>query len=152
VALTPQVLVAALALLAAPDTGHEPCRVIVNAANPAIQIQRAALVSIYMGQMTRWSDGKAIAPVDQSVRSPVRIAFSEKVLGKSVQSVQNTWMKKMAAEGAIPPLVKPSDAEVAAYVRAHDRAIGYVAPDFALDDGIRVLKVVNEAKPQGGVR
>ena len=152
VALSASKLVAALVLLAAPETVPEPCRVIVNRANPATQIQRAALAAIYMGAMTRWSDGTPIAPVDQSTRSAVRAAFSEKLLGKSLQAMQSHWLRKMAAQNSTPPPVKPSDAAVAAWVHAHAGAIGYVRNGFKLDETVRVVKVVDEGKSQGGVK
>ena len=150
-ALSPSTLAAALVLLAASERGPEPCRVIVNPANPASQIQRTALVAIYMGTMTRWSDGTPIAPVDQSTRSAIRAAFSEKLLGKSLQAMQQHWLRKMA-EGHAPPPVKSSDAEIAAWVRAHPGAIGYVGNAFTLDETVRVVKVVDERKSQGGVK
>jgi ABC-type phosphate transport system substrate-binding protein len=135
--------VAALVLLAAPAAEQEPCRVIVNPANPATQIQRTALVAIYLGNMKRWNDGKTVLPVDQSTRSPLRAAFSERVLGKSLMSVQTHWLRKMAEDRVPPPPVKASDAEVTAYVRANAGAIGYVSNEFKLDDTVKVVKVID---------
>ena len=136
-------MAAALVLMAASATAQEPPRVIVNTANPATQIQRDALLAIYMGSMTIWRDGKPIAPVDHSMRSPVRAAFSDKVLGKPAMSVQIHWLRKVAAEHVNPPPTKPSDAEVVAYVRANPGAIGYVAADFTLDEAVKVVKVLS---------
>jgi ABC-type phosphate transport system substrate-binding protein len=141
-------LAGAIFLPAAPAAPEDPCRVIVNPANSAAQIQRAAVQAIYFGQMTRWSDGKPIAPVDQSVRSPVRVAFSEKVLGKAVRDVEHLWLRKVAAEHVFPPRVKASDAEVAAFVRANPGAIGYVTLEFAVDQTVKVLKVVDGPEPR----
>ena len=133
---------AAFVLMAASATAQEPPRVIVNAANTATQIQRTAVLAIFMGEMTTWSDGKVIAPVDQSMRSPVRAAFSDKVLGKPAMSVQIHWLRRIAAEHVNPPPTKPSDAEVVAYVRANPGAIGYVAADFTPDETVKVVRVV----------
>jgi ABC-type phosphate transport system substrate-binding protein len=130
-------------LLGGAAAADEPCKIVVNPANPGLQIQRAALVAIYMGQMTRWSDGRAVSPVDQSTRAPVRAAFSEKVLKKSLMSIQAFWLRKIASEHATPPPVKSSDAEVVAYVRANAGGIGYVADDFAVDQTVKVIKVVD---------
>ena len=137
-----RLLVAAVLLAAGPAAVEEPCRIIVNPANPAEKIQRSAIVAIYFGQMTRWGDGKAVTPVDQSVKSPVRVAFSEKVLGKSVQDVEHHWLRKVAAEHVFPPRVKSSDVEVAAFVRANPGAIGYVGNEFPVDHTLKILKVV----------
>jgi len=135
-------LMAAALLLATAPAGEDPCRIIVNPANTSAQIHRSAIVAIYFGQMTRWSDGKPVVPVDQSVRSPVRLAFSEKILGKPVEDVQHLWLRKVAAEHVFPPRVKPSDAEVAAFVRANPGAIGYVSLEFTVDQTVKVLKIV----------
>jgi len=135
-------MVVAVLLDAGPAAVEEPCRIIVNPANPAEKIQRSAIVAIYFGQMTRWSDGKPVAPVDQSVKSRVRVAFSEKILGKSVEEVQHHWLRKVAAEHVFPPRVKSSDVEVAAFVRANPGAIGYVANEFPVDASFKVLKIV----------
>ena len=144
--MIPSMLVAgALFLAAGSAAGAEPCRIIVNPANPADRIQRAAIVAIYFGQMTRWSDGKPVAPVDQSVKAPVRRAFSEKILGKSVEDVQHLWLRKVATEHVFPPRVKSSDADVAAFVRANPGAIGYVANNFPADQTVKVLKIVEGA-------
>jgi ABC-type phosphate transport system substrate-binding protein len=137
-----RLMVAAVLLAAGPAAVEEPCRIIVNPANPAERIQRSAIVAIYFGQMTRWSDGKPIVPVDQSVKSPVRVAFSQKILGKSVEDVQHHWLRKVAAEHVFPPRVKSSDAAVAAFVRANPGAIGYVANEFPIDPTVKVLKIV----------
>jgi ABC-type phosphate transport system substrate-binding protein len=137
-----RLMVAAALLAAGPAAVEEPCRIIVNPANPAEKIQRSAIVAIYLGQMTRWSDGKPVAPVDQSVKSPVRVAFSDKILGKSVADVEHHWLRKVATERVFPPRVKSSDVEVAAFVRANAGAIGYVGNEFPVDHTLKVLKVV----------
>ncbi len=140
-----RLMITAVLLAAAPAATEEPCRIIVNPANPAEKIQRSAIVAIYFGQMTRWSDGKLIAPVDQSVKSPVRVAFSEKILGKSVEEVEHHWLRKVAAEHVFPPRVKSSDVAVAAFVHANPGAIGYVANEFPVDQTVKVLKIVEGA-------
>jgi len=140
------VLGVALALVAAATAANaqEPCKVIVNPANPAVQIQRAAVVAIYLGQMTRCGDGKPISPVDQSTRAPVRAAFSEKVLRRPIQNVQYYWLRKIAADRSMPPPAKGSDADVVAYVRANQGAIGYVADGFVVDTSVKVVRVIDD--------
>jgi ABC-type phosphate transport system substrate-binding protein len=136
-------LAVALLLLATPVLAQvqDPAKVIVHPGNTATQIQRDALVAIYKGQMVRWKDNAPITPVDQSVRSPARVAFTEKVLRETVLAMQNYWMRQLQ-QGRVPPMVKASDQEVAAYVRANKGAIGYVTAGFALDEGVKVLAVV----------
>jgi ABC-type phosphate transport system substrate-binding protein len=76
----------------------------------------------------------------------VRVAFSEKTLGKPVPDVQHLWLRKVAAEHVFPPRVKSSDAEVAAFVRANPGAIGYVSLEFPVDQTVKVLKIVEAAE------
>jgi ABC-type phosphate transport system substrate-binding protein len=132
----------ALLLPAAPAAAQEACKLIVHPNNSATQIQREAVVAIFKGQMVRWKDTTPINPVDQSVRAPARVAFSAQVLKESVLAVQNHWMRQLQ-QGKVPPPVKGSDGEVAAYVKANRGAIGYVSEAFAVDDSVKVLKVVD---------
>jgi ABC-type phosphate transport system substrate-binding protein len=140
--LNPRPLALALLLLAGPAAAQEPCKVIVNPANPATQIERAALVAIFKGAMPRWKDASPVQAVDQSIKSPARAAFTEKMLRDSLMAMQTYWFKQLQ-QGRVPPMVKASDQEVAAYVKANRGAIGYVSEGFALDDSVKVLKVVD---------
>ncbi len=100
-------LAAAAVLWAAAAFAQEP-KIIVNPANTATQIQRAAAAQIFKGQVVRWKDGSLITPVDQSLRSPARKAFNKKVLGESVLSIQTYW-RRQRQRGKVPPMVKGSD-------------------------------------------
>jgi hypothetical protein len=41
----------------------------------------------------------------------------------------------------VPPLTKTSDGEVLAYVQKSARAIGYVAADAKIEEGVKVIIV-----------
>ena len=122
--------------------GFEPTgfALIVNAANPGTQMRRESVAAAFLKQATRWGDGSPIAPVDQSTTSPVRKAFTEAVLKQSVASVQNHWMQQIQT-GRLPPPVKNSDAEVAAYVTKEKGAIGYVTADFVPPTGTKLIRL-----------
>jgi ABC-type phosphate transport system substrate-binding protein len=113
---------------------------IVNAANPGTQMRRESVAAAFLKQATRWGDGSPIAPVDQSTTSPVRKVFTEAVLKQSVASVQNHWMQQIQA-GRLPPPVKNSDAEVAAFVSKEKGAIGYVTADFVPPAGTKLIRL-----------
>jgi len=134
--------VLALLLPASSVLAQEPCKIIVHASNPASQIERAAVVAIFKGLMPRWKDNTNIQPVDQSVKSPARAAFTEKILHDTVLAMQTYWFKQLQ-QGRVPPMVKASDQELLAYVKANRGAIGYVSEAFAVDEGAKVLKVVD---------
>jgi ABC-type phosphate transport system substrate-binding protein len=81
-------------------------------------------------------------PVDQSVKSPVRTAFSSRVLGQAIIEVQVYWQRKMS-QGVTPPPVRTSDEDVVTFVARTPGAIGYVSGDVALPDTVRMIEVAN---------
>ncbi len=117
-------------------------RVIVNPQVKGNQIPRASLSSIFLGRAPRWVDGSDVRPVDQSVRSPLRVSFSNDVHLQGVMEIQVYWQREIA-KGHVPPPVKTSDEEVVEYVASTPGAIGYVAPGTALPGTVREVAVVN---------
>ncbi|MGE0455026.1 MAG: hypothetical protein AB7O37_09025 [Vicinamibacteria bacterium] len=114
-------------------------------AHPSIggtQIKREVLNAVFLRQTSRWGNGVQIMPVDQSSQSPVRAAFSTGVLSQPVAAVQNYWARQISLGRLTPPPVKPSDAEVLAYVKATPGAIGYVDAGTATDAGVRELQII----------
>ncbi len=103
-------------------------------------IGKAALAAIFLGRVTRWSDGSAIRPVDLSFTDPLRAAFCEDVLGQNLEALKAYWQRALVQGGASPPLAKASEAEVVDFVKRTQGAIGYVSPDAPLADGVRILK------------
>ncbi len=122
-------------------TDEPPFQVIVHAEVEGTQIPRAVLSSIFLKEATRWGNGRTVAPVDQSLRSKVRAAFSEHVLKKPVDGVQALWHRKMI-QGVRPPIVKSSDEEVIGYVAETEGSIGYVSLSAPLPPTVRVLTIV----------
>ncbi len=136
-------VVAVLAAGAAPVASAEArFRVIVNPQVKGNQIPRAALSSLFLRPVARWGDGSAARPVDQSLRSPLRVAFSNDVHQQGLMEIQVYWQREIA-KGHVPPPVKSSDEEVVAYVASTPGAIGYVSPETALPDTVREVAVVN---------
>ena len=136
-------LVALLGGLAPAALAQEAFAVIANPGVTGGQIKKETLAAVFLRQMTRWSDGTAIKPVDQSARAPLRASFSQQALGQSVASVTTYWSQQITSGKGPPPPVKTTDAEVIAYVRANAGAIGYVAVgSLAEDSGVKVLKVI----------
>jgi len=142
-ALPSVLIVAVLAAGAAPVVSADArFRVIVHPQVKGNQIPRAALSLIFLKQAPKWGDGNAVAPVDQSLKSPVRMSFSADVHQRALVEVQVYWQRKIAA-GLVPPPVKTSDEEIVAFVASTPGAIGYVSPDTSLPDSVREVVVVN---------
>jgi ABC-type phosphate transport system substrate-binding protein len=135
--------VAAIAVGAAQVVSADaPFRVIVHPRVKGSQIPRAALTSIFLKQAPKWGDGSTVLPVDQSVRSPVRKAFSNDVLQQGLVEVQVYWQRQIA-RGLTPPPVKSSDQEIVSFVASTPGAIGYVSSSTPLPDSVREVAVVN---------
>jgi ABC-type phosphate transport system substrate-binding protein len=113
--------------------------------NPQVkgsQILRQALSSIFLKRGARWGDGSDAHPVDQSLRSPLRVAFSNDVHQQGLMEIQVYWQREIA-KGHVPPPVKTSDEEVLEYVAATPGAIGYVSSGAPLPGTVREVAVVD---------
>jgi ABC-type phosphate transport system substrate-binding protein len=126
-----------------PGAAADPTfRVIVHPEVEGARIPRTVLSSIFLREADRWGNGRAVAPVDQSLRSPVRAAFTEYVLNKPVDGVPAIWHRKMI-RGVRPPPVKSSDEDVIAYVAKTKGSIGYVSLSAPLPETVRTVTIVD---------
>ncbi len=101
--------------------------VIVNPANPVRSVSDDFLARAFFKQMTRWDHGEAIRPVDLHFTSPVRAAFSNRVLKRPPQAVRGYWLQRIFSGRDVPPLELDSEAGVIRYVLASPGAVGYVS-------------------------
>jgi ABC-type phosphate transport system substrate-binding protein len=115
--------------------------VVANRSVAETAVSRAQLSRIFLRVATQWPDGQHARPVDQAKSSPVRATFSRAVVGKSVDAAEQYWVQAIFSGRAVPPLEKRSDAEVLSYVRDTPGAVGYVAADTPLPEGVKKLTV-----------
>jgi ABC-type phosphate transport system substrate-binding protein len=115
--------------------------VVVNASNPATSITKSELNNIFLKRVARWPDGRDAAPVNLNRTSPARNEFSRAVHGKPVSAVEAYWQSQIFAGKETPPVERPSDADVIAYVRATPGAVGYVDAGTSLGESIKVISV-----------
>lgn len=137
-------LLAALALTAAdvqPADAELPFHVVAHRDNPVSSITRPELSAIFMRRTTRWPDDSEIIPVDQLAQSDVRAHFSREIHQKSVAYVIRYWHRVIFGGRGIPPRELRSDAAVIEFVRDARGAIGYVTPDHAPDDDVKLIAV-----------
>jgi ABC-type phosphate transport system substrate-binding protein len=135
------VTVALLAATAAAG-GVEEFQVVVHPSVRGTKISRANLSALFTGKTSQWGDKTQAMPVDQSAKAPVRRAFTAAVIGLSMGELQMYWQRRVAADRVFPPPIKGTDQEVLGYVAATAGAIGYVSPDAAIPESVRVLAVV----------
>jgi ABC-type phosphate transport system substrate-binding protein len=136
-------VLAAAAVLAAAPVSHaaDAYKVVVNAQNPETQIGIEQLASLFLKDMSKWSRGTAVLPVDQPLSSPTRAAFSRDVFGQPVLVIEGYWRQQITSGRKEPPPIKTSDKAVVDYVAANVGAVGYVAAATTLPAKVKVLAV-----------
>jgi len=138
-------IAAAVSLLSVlPARAQEPAyKVIVNAENPVSVMKREQAATLFLNRSAAWSHGPGGQPIDQSMTSKVREAFSREVLGQSLLAVQNYWRKRLLELREMPPKVKETDGDVIAHVAKHPGGIGYVSAAAELPASVKVVRIAD---------
>jgi ABC-type phosphate transport system substrate-binding protein len=108
-------------------------RLIVNETNPITSIDRKTLADVFLKKVTRWGDGAVIRPVDLRPESPVRIAFTDEVLRRTVVAVKSYWQQLVFSGREVPPPEVDSDEQVIKFVLRSPGAVGYVSGEVHLE-------------------
>ena len=116
-------------------------QVVVNAANPISEISKSDASRIFQKKTQKFANGQEASPVDLSKDSPVREQFSKGVHGRSVGAISAYWQQQIFSGRGVPPEEKGSDSAVLDFVRSTPGAIGYVAADASLGEGVKAVKV-----------
>ena len=137
----------ALWLAAGPSAAAaEPFVVVANPSVQGTSVHRADLAAVFLKKATRWGDGSAATPIDQSGTSPVRQAFSGAVLQMPVTAVVQYWQRQILSATMSPsaiPVVKSSDKEVLAAVAKTRGAVAYVSAGLELPPGVKAIAVTD---------
>jgi ABC-type phosphate transport system substrate-binding protein len=133
-----------LLLVVRPSHGAEVAgfQVVVHPSNPLTEVKRSQLAQLFLKKSTQWPSGQPALPVDLGDGSPVRAAFSDNVLKRSVPAVRAYWQQRIFSGRDVPPAEKATEADVLGFVRANPGAVGYVASGVA-PAGVKVLVVVD---------
>ena len=123
-----------------PVSSEEGFKVIANPRVAGRTVSKETLSQIYLGRVKRWGDGHPVAAVDLPSASPVRAAFTQTVLGMTVLGVRSHWLRVISVGGR-PPLTRPDDTAVVAFVAAEAGAIGYVSEAAELPETVKLLTV-----------
>lgn len=117
--------------------------VIVHPAAATGTVDDDALAQIFKRRRIYWRDGLRIQPVNLPADHPLRRRFSQAVLQKLPEAMDEYWNEQYF-RGALPPHVQASEAAVLRFVAATGGAIGYLDV-CALDDSVRVLMTIDGA-------
>jgi ABC-type phosphate transport system substrate-binding protein len=116
-------------------------KVVVHTTNALDTVTKAKVADLFLKRVTRWENGRAVTPVDQSEKNPARTAFSKELLGKEVLWVKSYWQKMIFSGRATPPAELSSDSQVLELVRTNADAIGYISETTPVPAGVKTLTV-----------
>jgi ABC-type phosphate transport system substrate-binding protein len=137
-------LVAAVLVFAAPTraVAAQGFDLVVHPSYAGATVPRDVAVRVFLKQVGTFN-GKPAAPVDQAKDSPVRVAFTKAVHGRTVAAIEGYWQQQIFSGGSLPPANKSSDADVLAFVKGNPGAIGYVSAGAGAGGGVKVVTVGN---------
>ena len=116
--------------------------VVVNPANPIRRLSTTQLSKIYLGKLLGWDINGKIEPVmalDQKSDSPLRVAFTERVLHRTMSEAESYWRQEIYAGRSFPP-PENSEAEALTTVRTMIGGIAYVSANADLK-GVKVVSI-----------
>ncbi len=116
--------------------------VVVNPANPIRRLTAAQLSKIYLGKLQGWDINGKIEPVvavDQKPDSPLRVAFTQNVLRRSMSEAESYWRQEIYAGRSFPP-PEQSETEALTNVRTMIGAIAYVSANADLT-GVKIVSI-----------
>jgi ABC-type phosphate transport system substrate-binding protein len=132
----------ASALPAHPISAQSRYVVVVNPANPIRRLSSSQLSKIYLGKLQGWDINGKIEPVvavDQKADSPLRVAFTERVLHRTMSEAESYWRQEIYAGRSFPP-PENSEAEALTAVRTMVGGIAYVSATADLK-GVKVVSI-----------
>jgi hypothetical protein len=132
-----------IAILMMPAPAHADIAVIVNTANPAIQMNVQQVADLYLGRTRNFSSGEFALVFDQLRDSPLRARFFQTLSGMSQQQINAYWSRMMFSGQVIPPQQLPDDRTVLDIVRRNSGAIGYISAQAA-DTTVRTVLLLKE--------
>ncbi len=134
------IAISIILLIAANVIFAQDYNVIINSLNSVNSMSQKDATKLFLKKKNKWDDGTKVIPVDLKENSPVRAAFSKKVVGKSVAAVKAYWQQQLFSGAATPPIQKKSSAEIVKYVKENKGAVGYVSNDVDVSD-VRILEI-----------
>jgi ABC-type phosphate transport system substrate-binding protein len=114
--------------------------IVVNRKNKIQKISNAQVKDIFLGEKLRWDDNFPVHLIDYSSNFPLRIKFTEEVIGVSIPRVYKTWVRLSLAGTSTPPKILRTEEEVVSAVMNDPYAIGYI--DNAANLNLKEVKAI----------
>lgn len=125
------------ALLAGPSAtaSDEPdVRVITSADRSGEVVDRKLLLSIYIGRIGNWPDGKPITVFTLPDAHPLHTQFCRQLLGTYPYVLRNAWDKLVYTGTGFTPTPVRSEEEMSRRIASTPNAIGYLPARPATGD------------------
>jgi ABC-type phosphate transport system substrate-binding protein len=117
--------------------------VVINETNPVMSVNKQQLSRCFMKELTIWSTGDPVIPVDLAASSRTRENFSDAIHGRDASDVASFWQRQVSSGSGSPPAELASDQEVLEFVRSNPGAVGYVSDETPLGEGVKELVVTD---------
>jgi ABC-type phosphate transport system substrate-binding protein len=139
-----------LAVPAAPEGAD--LAIVVNKSTTIDTVSSADLRALFLGEKTKWPDGKKVTPVQTSAQSPER-ALLLKVVYKMSDPVLKRYYMQAAFTGkdVLPPAEFPTAAALKQFVARTPGAIGGILASD-VDNTVTALKVDGAAPGEAGYK
>jgi ABC-type phosphate transport system substrate-binding protein len=103
--------------------------IVVSKQSPLASLTQLELKKLYLGAQLTDPSGERIVPLNQSPKSPDRVAFEEKVLGMAPEEAMSYWIdRKIRGQSGAPKAVGTAEL-VQRVVSKLDHSIAYVRLD-----------------------
>ncbi len=106
------------------------------------QLSKAEISRIYLGKTKFFPNGSKAEPINQSVKSELKMIFDKSVLEKSASQINAYWARLLFTGKGKPPRTFNSDQAIINYVANNENAIGYINSD-SVDLKVKVITMFN---------
>lgn len=115
--------------------------IIVHPSNSVNSLSTREVSRFFLEGHAEWPNGTIVVAIDQTPDSPVRIQFSNEILGRDVASVRAHWRRLIFQGTGVPPPTRATEEEIILFVSANRTAVGYVSKESAARADVKVIKV-----------
>jgi len=117
--------------------------IVVHQDNPTQQMTRSEVIDLFMGKYVAFPDGNKAIAVDLTSEQQTKKIFYQKLVGRSLASINAYWSRIRFTGRAKPPIEKLSSEGMVSYIAATKNAIGYI-PKSMLTDNLKIVYILNE--------
>lgn len=110
-----------------PAVAQPAVQVILSTDHREAQVDRKLLLSVYIGRITTWPDGKPIRVFTLADDNPLHVQFTRQMLGTYPYVLRNAWNKRVYTGTGFAPTVVANEQEMRRRVNETPGAIGYIS-------------------------